>query len=122
MFDPVYNTVENDAAVLAALADSNGLRVHSFGDASQKGEKPYAVTQIVGGSPDNYLAGRPDADSLIVQVDVYGKHVVDVRAAVVALLGALEEAAHITAWLGENRELDTKLWRKGFTVEFKASR
>lgn len=120
MFSPLYTIVKNDAAVQAALG--NPVRLYGFGDAAQDGSKPYAVQQTVGGQPENYLNQVPDADSIVVQVDVYAKDPVAAQAGVTALAGVLEPVAHITSWNGEFRDPETKLWRISFTVEFKTTR
>ena len=59
---------------------------------------------------------------MIVQIDVYGKDMAATKSAAIALRNAFELAAYITGYNGQARELDTKLWRVGFTVEFKTIR
>ena len=120
MFSPLYDLVEGNAGVQAALG--NPPRISAFGEAPQDGAKPYAVQQTIGGQPENYLGQVPDSDSIVVQVDVYAKEMTGAKAATVALRDALEPVAHITSWNGEFRDFDTKLWRISFTVEFKAPR
>lgn len=116
MFSPVSDLVRDNAAVQAVFG--NPARIDSFGNSPQDGAKPYAVHQVVGGSPENYLAGLPDLDSLIVQVDVYARAPQDTKRGVEALVGALEPVAYVTSWNGEFFEPDTKLYRISFTVEF----
>jgi len=120
MFSPLYDLVKNDLGVRAVLG--NPVRLYAFGEASQDGSRPYAVQQTVGGSPENYLAGFPDLDSITVQVDVYAPAMTQAKAIVVALAAAIETVAYITNWNGEFRDTETKLWRISFTVEFKHPR
>lgn len=120
MFSPLFDAVENDAGVQAIFG--NPPRVEAFGVAPQNGERPYAVHQVVGGSPENYLAGRPDIDSLVVQVDVYSLSAQLAKQGAAALVAALETVAYVTSWNGEFREIETKLYRISFTVEFKTPR
>src|SRR5690606_39848770 len=50
------------AAGVKALLGTAPVRLFLFGEAPEGVQKPYAVWQVVGGSPENYLAGRPDAE------------------------------------------------------------
>jgi hypothetical protein len=120
MFSPAYEIAKASGAVVAALGTP--LRFYSFGDAEQDGTKPYAVHQVVSGNPENYLDRVPDADSLLVQVDVYGKDMGATKTAATALRDAFEPVAHVTGYGGQTREIETRLWRVTFTVEFKAPR
>ena len=116
MFSPAFEIAKADAAVVALLG--NPLRFYDFGDAAQDGAKPYAVQQVVAGNPENYLAGRPDADNVVVQMDVYGLDMKAVKVVALALQHAFELHGYITGFNGTSREPDTKLWRVSFTVEF----
>lgn len=120
MFSPAYAIAKASTAVQAALG--NPPRLYDFGDAAQDGSKPYAVQQVVAGSPENYLGETPDLDSVIVQIDVYGLDMAATKAAAVALRNAFEIDAYITGFSGQSRETETRLWRVSFTVEFKTDR
>lgn len=120
MYPPLFELAAASTAVKTALG--NPPRVYPFGEAPQQVQKPYAVWQIVFGSPENYLGQTPDMDSYGVQVDVYGSTADSSRGAASKLRDALEGSAHITAWNGEGRELDTRDYRVGFTVEFVQNR
>jgi hypothetical protein len=120
MFPPLFATLNASTAVKAALGTP--LRVYAFGESEQEGTKPYAVWQTVGGEPANCLAGTPDTDRFAVQIDVYGKGMDAVRAAALAIRDAIEPVAYITAYNGEFREPDTRLYRYSFTVEFLTQR
>lgn len=120
MFPPVFELAAQDAAVRALLGDP--MRLYPFGEADQKTPVPYAVWQLVSGTPNNYLGERPDADAFTVQVDVYANKQVDVRAIAKALRDAFEGDAYVSSWNGEVREPETRRFRITFTVDFIAHR
>lgn len=120
MSPPVFELAAASADVKTIFG--NPPRLYPFGEAPPNVTRPYAVWQTVSGSPENYLGQRPDMDSYGVQVDVYGKTADSCRAGISALRDALEGSAHITAWNGEGRDLDTRDYRSGFTVEFVENR
>jgi len=70
MYPPIFAVCSSNPGVQAALG-SSPCRVFMFGHAPQGTTKPYAVWQLIGGSPENYLATRPDADNWSLQIDVY---------------------------------------------------
>ena len=113
MYPPIFEVCKANAGVVALLG-SNPLRLYPFGEAPQGVLTPYAVWQQVGGSPENYLAGRPDIDGFSQQVDVYGKTAAEVRAVAMAIRDAIELRAHIVAWRGESRDPETKNYRSSF--------
>lgn len=120
MFSPAYEIAKASGPVVAALGDP--LRLYDFGDAEQDGSKPYAVQQVVGGFSENYLGETPDADSILVQFDIYGLDMKLVKLAALALRDAFEPTAHVTSYGGQSRETVTRLWRITFTAEFKSAR
>jgi hypothetical protein len=125
MIPPIYAIASADEAVQALLGpDSNGgeMRLYPFGYAEQGVLKPYVVYQTIGGSPENYLSGRPDEDAFAVQIDVYGTTAASVLAVTAALNHALELDCHITRWGNESRDPLTKIYRFDFDVEFITSR
>lgn len=121
MRPPIFELV-NVTAVQALLRSGGGpLRFYAFGEAPQDVRAPYAVWQLIFGSPENYLGGRPDIDNFTVQVDVYGKDAESTRNVQTALRDALELSAHITSWRPEaidSPDLNTRLYRAGFDVDF----
>lgn len=120
MYPPVYSLVSNDSAVQAALGIEP--RVYPFGMAPQFPAKPYAVWQVISGSPENYISDVPNMDSFGVQVDVYADTAATVRACGLALRNALERDAHVVSWRGEDKEGDTGLYRLSFDVDFWVTR
>lgn len=120
MFSPAIDLARASAGVMAVFGVPE--RISAFGDAPQAGAKPYAVFQTIIGGPENYINQNPDADSIGDQVDVYADSMKAAKAGAVALVEAFQGHGHITSALATSRELDTKLWRVTFTVEFKTSR
>lgn len=121
MYPPIFELAAKDADVRAALGESP-TRLFLFGMAPEGVADPYAVWQVVGGSPENYLAGRPDMDGFTVQFDVYGTTAEQVRDAAKALRDALETNAYITSWRGESRDPETKRYRSSFDMSWYVSR
>ncbi len=109
----------NVAPVKALLKTGNGaLRFYAFGMAPQGVAYPYAVWQLVGGSPENYLACSPDIDQSIVQVDVYAKTADSARSVAVVLRNAIEKHAYITSIRAEARDPDTNNYSFGFDSDW----
>lgn len=121
MYPPIFQLAVRDAAVRAALGESP-TRLFLFGLAPEGVGHPYAVWQVVGGSPENYLTNRPNIDNFLIQIDVYGPDADEVRAAAKALRDALEDHAHVTSWRGESRDSETRLYRSSFDVSFFTNR
>ena len=115
MYAPIF-AVCSASAQVKALIGSNPVRLYPFGEAPQGVTYPYAVWQSVGGAPENFLAGRPDADSYTTQVDVYADTAASAREVAKALRDAVELVAHVVAWRGESRDPETKKYRFSFDV------
>lgn len=118
MTPPIFQICSQAPAVTALLGSGAALRLYSFGEAPQDVAKPYAVWQLVSGEPENYLAARPDADHLTVQVDVYGTTGTSVRQVRDAIRDAIELRAYVTRWGGEARDPSTKNYRISFDVDW----
>lgn len=118
MTPPIAKLCTESAAVTALLGAGTNLRLYSFGEAPEGVAKPYAVWQVVSGSPENFLAGRPDADGFTLQVDIYGTTSTSVRQVRDAIRDAIELRANITRWGGEGRDPTTKNYRTSFDVEW----
>nr|WP_236165701.1 DUF3168 domain-containing protein [Pseudomonas fulva] len=118
MTPPIFQACAASAAVTALLGSGADLRLYSFGEAPQGVAKPYAVWQLIGGRPDNYLAGRPDVDSTRMQVDVYGATSTSARQVRDAIREAIELRSYITRWSGEGRDPITKNYRVSFDVDW----
>lgn len=120
MYPPIFQLV--DIPAVRAVFGSNPVRVWPFGRASKAPALPYAVHQLIAGNPENYLSGRPDMDGFVIQIDVYADEANDARHGAEVLRDALELAAHIDAWRGEDRDPATNRYRYSFDVAFQASR
>lgn len=93
-------------------------RVYPFGLIENPPALPYAVWQTVSGSPENYLAQRPDVDALTTQVDVYAKDEASLVDGATALRDAFEPRGYITRWGSQMLDPETKLLRLSFDVDW----
>lgn len=117
MIAPIFAVCAASPRVRALLG-SDPLRVYPFGMQDDAVVYPYAVWQNVTGSPENYLAQRPDADAFTLQVDAYADTVDEVINVAAALRDAIEPHAHITRWGGQEKDPETKRYRYSFDVEW----
>lgn len=117
MYPPIFPVVAASSAV-KALIGPNPVRFYQFGLAPQNVVKPYAVWQRTSGAPENYLGQTPDIDSFTLMVDVYAGSADSARSVAAALRDAIEPAAHITSWIGESIDPDTKNNRFSFLVDW----
>ncbi len=118
MTPPIFQLCSQTAAVTALLGTGANLRLYSFGEAPEGVAKPYAVWQLMNGEPENYLAGRPDADGFTLQVDVYAATSTSARQVRDAIRDAIELDAYVTRWGGETRDPATKNYRASFDVDW----
>lgn len=118
-YAPIYALAAASSTVVGLLKTGTGpLRFYLFGEADQMTVRPYAVWQTVGGSPENYINQRPDADDWAVQVDVYALTASSARTIAFALIESFEGAAYVTSYNGEYKETETKLFRFSMSVDF----
>lgn len=117
-YPPVFAIASASTAVQARLGPVPGCRIYMFGMAPQNVAKPYAVWQVVGGSPENYLDRVPNTDRFTIQLDVYGASANDSRLSAEALRDAIEPHAYVSTWRGEDIEPETKLYRSSFDVSW----
>lgn len=116
-YPPIFQVAAADPAVTALLG-TNPTRLYLFGMAPDNPAGTYCVWQIIDGSPDNYLAGRPDVESHTLQVDVYATTAAEARAAGQALECAVELSASVVGYNGENRDTETGRYRYSFSVDW----
>lgn len=116
-YPPVFATAFASDAVKEILGASP-CRLYMFGMAPQTVAKPYAVWQVVGGSPENYLDRTPNTDRFTVQIDIYGVSANETRLSAAALRDAFEPHSYVTAWRGEDRDIETQLYRSSFDVSW----
>jgi uncharacterized protein DUF3168 len=117
MTAPIFDQLSTYAP-LTALIGTSPVRAFPFGLAPDAVAKPYIVWRAVGGGPENYIGERPDIDSFSLQIDIYATTAATARAVAEHARDAIEGAAHIVAWNGEDRDPDTKNYRYSFTVDW----
>lgn len=117
MSAPIFAVCAADPAVQSMLG-TQPTRLYPFGTAPEGVAKPYAVWQVIGGSPENYLAGRPEVDGYLLQVDIYGDSGSSARAVAEVIRNAIELTAYITRWGAESSDPETKLYRSSFDVDW----
>jgi Protein of unknown function (DUF3168). len=120
-YPPVFKYAAASPAVTALLG-SNPTRVYMFGMAPQNVAYPYAVWQMVGGAPENYLTNTPNIDAFTTQIDVYATTANAARACAMALRDAFEPYGHVTSWRGESRDDETQSYRCSFDVDWWVNR
>jgi hypothetical protein len=120
MLAPITQVCKADPAVVALLGESP-LRLYPHGEAPQDVAKPYAVWQVVSGSPLNYINGQPETDRYGLQIDVYAATAVSADAVVSAMRKAIGKRAYITGFGVDTVDSVTKNYRKGFDVAWLVS-
>lgn len=114
---PIFMLCAADPGVTALLG-TNPVRLFMFGMAPQNIQKPYGVWQVISGSPESYLAGRPDTEQHTLQVDVYADSAAQSRAALAAIEHAIELSCYVTRYGGESRDTETKSYRSSMDVDW----
>lgn len=117
MIPPIVALALQNPALVDLLGD-DPFRFFAFGDAGDNTVYPYATYQIVSGSPENFLAGRPDADGWNLQIDCWAKSEADVLEVAKELRDSLELDSYITSWNGTSRDPVTRNYRFSFSVDF----
>lgn len=118
MDPPIFLICSNDPAVSALIGGGLDCRLYSFGEAPERVQKPYVVWNLIDGSPENYLAGRPDADGFTLQIDVYAATADAASDVTTALRDALEPRAYITRWGSSGRDPATKDYHRSFDTDW----
>lgn len=122
MAPPVFATVANDTGVQSLLG-ADPVRLWPFGEAGVPSPVlPYAIWQLIGGNPENYLGTLPDIDYFPIQIDVYALTASQAREVALVLRSAIEPFAHVTGYNGEFREVDTRNYRYSFNVDWFVNR
>ncbi|MCY1458141.1 hypothetical protein D9M71_754980 [compost metagenome] len=103
---------------MTARLGTNPTRLYLFGLAPETPIGTYCVWQVINGSPENFLAGRPDVEAYGLQVDVYAATASAARAAGHAIEYAVELTATITSYNGETKDAETGLYRYSFDVDW----
>lgn len=115
---PIFAVCSANPGVAALLGAGVDCRLYSFGEAPESPVKPYVVWGVIAGSPENYLAGRPDADGFTLQVDVYAATGAPVLAVTKALCAAIEPCAYVVRWGATDRDPKTKDFHRSFDVDW----
>lgn len=118
MYPPMLSLAQASSTVTGLLGAAPMTRFWPFGSAPQDETRPYAVHQLVYGTPENSLSCPAATDNIGIQVDAYAKTEDDSRALSEALRSALEGAGYIVSFNGEEWDTPTGLYRVGFTMEF----
>lgn len=92
------------------------MRFYPFGEAPQGVALPYAVWQMIFGSPANYLGQLPDMDGVRVQVDVYSDTQERTIASATAIRDALEPHGHMINFADRGRDATTRNY--GYMLDF----
>jgi hypothetical protein len=114
---PVFSTCFA-SATLKSLLGSSPMRLYIFGEAEQNTQRPYAVWQLIGGSPDNYLGRAPDVDRFSVQFDVYAETAASARDVAAAIRSTIETTANVVNYSLEARDPETRLYRYSFGADW----
>lgn len=123
MWPKLFELARAYAPAKALLQDGQGpFRFYAFGSAPQAEQRPYAVWQVEGGNPENYLNRRPDIDGMRIQIDTYAVTQVIATQVYEALRDAIEGRCHITFFRAMGQDKDTKLYRFAFIVDWFANR
>jgi len=117
MFPPIFQVCAADATVTGLLG-ATPTRLYLFSQAPQEPVLPYAVWQLISGSPYNHLTCPPDADIFTVQVDSYATTATEARQVAEALRDAIQASAMVVSWNGESRDAETQNYRYSFDVEW----
>lgn len=118
---PLFSVCRADSAVTALLG-TDPVRLFMFGMAPQGVQRPYATWQIVSGSPESYLAGRPDAENYVIQIDVWGNSTSETRQALSAIERALELNCYVTRYGGESQDPETMSYRSSMDIAWITNR
>lgn len=118
MDPPIFLVCSTDPTVSALIGGGIECRIYSFGEAPEGVLKPYVVWNLIDGSPENYLTGRPDADGFTLQVDVYAGSADSVTKVTRALRDALELSANITRWGASGTDPTTKDYHRSFDIDW----
>jgi hypothetical protein len=117
MMPPIFATLRASGAVVA-IVGSNPARIYRHGVVQQGTPAPYIAWSVIGSAPENNLSDPPPADRIAVQVDCYhttDQGVVDLATAV---RDAIEQYAHMTGTVVDERERETNLYRMSLQFDY----
>jgi hypothetical protein len=117
---PLVYPLLNVAPAVTALIGSPP-RVYRHGSAPQNVVKPYVTWSVPGGEALNNFDGA-DADVFRVQVDCWSDGDAEVETLAAAVRAAIEPAAHLVAYVADERDPVTQRFRISFTFDFISTR
>ena len=120
MTAPIFQVCAASPAITALLG-TGPTRLYPHGEAPEGTAKPYAVWQVVSGSPINYLNCVPSTDRYGLQVDVYADTASEAEAVVAAMRRVIGQQAYITGFGIDTKDKDTHSYRKGLDVAWLVS-
>lgn len=103
---PLFTLCQADGEVKTRLGESP-IRCYPFGQAPKDTALPYAVWQLVSGSPYNQLTDNANTDNYTTQVDVYGETDSDALLAAKAIISATSEEAYVLSYNSNGRDNKT---------------
>lgn len=112
----LFPHISGSASCRALLGTPPKMRFYAFGEAPQGVQKPYAVWQMIFGTPANYLGQLPDLDGSRVQVDVYADTQEEALAAAIAIRDALEPHGYLVNFADRGRDATTRNY--GYMLDF----
>lgn len=121
MIPQLFPVIANDPDATVELG-TGPVRFYPFGEAPAVPVKPYAVWQVIGGSPYNPMTDAPNVDAFGVQVDVYASDATAVAKTAKAVRAALEKVCYVTSWRGTTRDPETRDYRVSFDIHFSQER
>lgn len=116
MLAPVFVTLKASQDV-KNIVGTNPPRIWPHGEAPQDGEKPYITWQeiIV---PENTLSETPTMDRASVQIDCWHQTSAGITLLARAVRDAIEPVAHMTVAPIDQREPETRLYRRTMQFDF----
>ena len=122
MYPPIFKVCRADPAVTALLLLDGELRLYPHGRAPQGVVYPYVTWQVINGSPENYLAGRPDTDAFTLQVNCYGNTGTQAQNVAGAIRDAIELTAYVVNWAGDDTDPETNKPYVSFDIDWLVKR
>ena len=114
----------NVLAILAAAPDVTAIigtdptRVWKNKVPPDRRTAPYVTWFLVVGTPELMLSAPPKVDRQSIKFDVWAVTQAQATALATACRDALEEVVNVTAFLIDEEERETKLWRIAFQATF----
>lgn len=113
MLPPIYPLLMASSAVQALIGD----RAYRHGSAPQGVLRPYVTWSAPGGFAENAFDGA-DADVFRLQVDCWADADDAIETLASAVRAAIEPAAHLVAYIADERNFETRRFRIGMTFDF----